>query len=1219
MPPVLRINDVALRGGNRRVAVEWQDDRGRRAAVAEFAFAADPVERQKIRWYLEDYPQFTADPAPQLAREAEAILADIGARLFSRVFAGRDAMRIWELVRSRLGEARVEVDADPSDVPGLPWELLRDPATDSPLALAARAFVRTHLQAAGVSSIPMTGDALRVLMVICRPGGAGDVPFRSVASRLVRGGTAAMASLDLDVLRPPTFARLHEALSEAADAGRPYHVVHFDGHGGYYDLADRYGYSPAASETGSELSGPRSRTPVAAPVRPGPHGYLTFEDPSSPANQQPVDGAALGQLLFASQVPVLCLNSARSAYAEAPDQPDGADLTGAAADIHARIRAYGSLAAEVADAGVPGVVAMGYSVYVVTAAQYTADLYAHLLAGRSLGEAATAARRGLASDPVRQIGAEPVTVQDWVVPVIYESAPLTLVRPEAKHAPVIHLSQEERAGPIGSAASEAPRPPDAGFFGRDETLLALDRAFDTNAIVLLHAFAGAGKTATAAEFARWYQATGGLTLRGDPAFGDGVVLWSSFEHHLPTDRLIFSAGDHFAGLLEASGIHWPALDPARSREVLLQVLAQVPALWVWDNVEPVTGFPPGAPSAWTRAEQDELAGFLRELGERTRCKVLLTSRREERGWLGTQPARVRLPSMPMRERQTLAAALAARQGPGVRDADWRPLLRFSEGNPLTITVLVGQALREGLTTGEQITAFVEELRAGQATLEAGQDVALGRSRSLEASLFYGFSRGFTDAERGQLALLHLFRGTVDVGALRFMGDPEAAGEHAIPQLSGLTREAGIALLDRAAGVGLLTPLGSGYYAIHPALPWFLESLFASTYPRAGTDDPALAYTRCFSALGQDLLDRYGKDQMAALSVLRAEESNLVSALARARAAQRWDDAIGCMQGLRGLYRHDGRNVEWARLVTELVPEFTDPVTGGPRPGREEQWPVVTDFRVRLARDYRDWDTALRLQQAIVDVERERAAGQELTSNTARALSVALESLGHILRERRLPESAGLYLEALDLCTRVSDRPGQATIAFNLGHVYKNITELRDLDQAERWYQQSLDLRAAEDRLGRAKTLGQLGATEYERFEADRQRSQTSPEGLVQRLGEALRLYQSALDLLPGDAVAELATAHGQLAAIYDAAGDSAQAIRHYQESIGRWETAGDQYQAALVRRNLAVVFRENGRPNDSRQYLIAALQGFTTLGPGAAEDAEETRQLLDDLERSSSI
>src|SRR5262249_56522900 len=76
-------------------------------------------------------------------------------------------------------------------------------------------------------------------------------------------------------------------------------------------------------------------------------------------------------------------------------------LTG---DVHARIRAYGSLAAEVADTGVPGVVAMRYNVYVVSAAQFMADLYAHLLAGRSLGQAAGAARKALADNPVRQIG-----------------------------------------------------------------------------------------------------------------------------------------------------------------------------------------------------------------------------------------------------------------------------------------------------------------------------------------------------------------------------------------------------------------------------------------------------------------------------------------------------------------------------------------------------------------------------------------------------------------------------------------------------------------------------------------------------------------------------------------------------------------------------------------------------------------------------------------------
>ena len=102
----------------------------------------------------------------------------------------------------------------------------------------------------------------------------------------------------------------------------------------------------------------------------------------------------------------------------------------------------------------------------------------------------------------------------------------------------------------------------------------------------------------------------------------------------------------------------------------LQVLAQVPVLWVWDNIEPVAGFPAGTPSAWTPDEQDELAAFLRDLADRTRCKVLLTSRRDEQGWLGDLPARVALPPMPMLERLELARAVAARQ-PGGRRRSWR--------------------------------------------------------------------------------------------------------------------------------------------------------------------------------------------------------------------------------------------------------------------------------------------------------------------------------------------------------------------------------------------------------------------------------------------------------------------------------------------------------------------------------------------------------------------
>src|SRR5215467_14033767 len=163
--------------------------------------------------------------------------------------------------------------------------------------------------------------------------------------------------------------------------------------------------------------------------------------------------------------------------------------------------------------------------------------------------------------------------------------------------------------------------------------------------------------------------------------------------------------------------------------------------------------------------------------------------------------------MPMRESLQLARALAARYGHHDPGTDWRPLLRYAAGNPLTITVLVGQALREGHTASEDIEGFVARIQAGEASLEAGEDAELGRARSLAASLSYGFTHAFTDTERAQLAVLHLFRDTADADALRLMGDPGIAGQDAVPQLAGLTHEAAVALLDRAAAIGLLSPLG----------------------------------------------------------------------------------------------------------------------------------------------------------------------------------------------------------------------------------------------------------------------------------------------------------------------------------------------------------------------------------------------------------------------------
>ena len=1199
MGVVLRLTQAAAGDGRHVVTtrVTGLEDYPEASATSRFELSITDEDRERIRWYLEDFLEYPLDPAPEIAAGVEGRLAEIGTRLFELVFAGEEARELWAGLRGVLHDVRVEVACEVDAAAILPWELLRDPRTQRPVVLEAAEYVRVNAQPAKRVPRPAADDAerLRVLLVICRPGGGDDVPFRSVGALLLKTPQAREV-LDLTVLRPPTFEALSAVLEQAHAAKRPFHAVHFDGHGTYLPASRLPAAGGGGVPVGAAMYG------LLSPVREGTHGYLLFEDPTTKDNQQLVDGPALGALLASTGVGVLVLNACRSAYAEAAEQP----RTDQDDDVHALVRGYGSLALEVSDAGVAGVVAMRYSVYVVTAAQFVADLYGALLAGRSLGGAVSVGRRQLAAQPNRSIAFEPRPLQDWSVPIVYEKAPVTLLR--AKRDAV----QITVGGSAGRLAGLPPAP-EVGFFGRDETLLALDRAFDTHRIVLLHAYAGSGKTSTAAEFASWYTATGGLT---DPAGGErGPVLFSSLEQHTPLVALLNQLGAAFDPLLQKNGIQWLSLSDAERREVALQLLDQLPVLWIWDNVEPVAGFPAGTPSAWTADEQRELRDFL-QAASGTRARMLLTSRRDERGWLGILPTRVRLPRMPMRERIQFTQGLAARHGHRITDvADWRPLLRYSDGNPLTITVVVGQALRAGYTTRAQIEEFVARLRAGETDLDDA-DEAQGRSRSLAASLTYGLTAAFTAPERAQLAVLAVFQDAVNVDALVVMG--VRGNPSAMPALAGLTREAGLGLLDRAAEIGLLTALGAGYYTIHPALPWFFRRLDAVGAEPDAVAKVRTAYTTAIAELGNTYHRWYTEGPAGVVDVLRVEEANLLHARFLARAAGRWRDVLGCMQGLRGLYRQTGRGAEWGRLVDELVPDLVDPDTGGPRPGLDEYWGLLTHYRVAIAEESRDLAAALRLQHARADHALLAAAEALATAPSRRTdadvhrirnLAVAEEALGNILREQLDTGCVTHYEHAADLLRAIGDRPGEGMVAFNLGNAYLDTPSLQDFDEAERWYRRALDLTEDHDRLRRARRTGQLGGVAYRRFLDAGATGQPEPVRLA-HLNAAADAYQEALDLLPADAMPDLATVHHQLGILCYHAGEDDRALTHFQQAIRLREAAGNRYRAGQTRQAVAVVLAGAGRTGDALLYARSALADFAPYGAGVAADIEKVRQLI---------
>ena len=846
-----------------------------------------------------------------------------------------------------------------------------------------------------------------------------------------------------------------------------------------------------------------------------------------------------------------------------------------------------------------------------------------------LGRAVTRARKHLSDMPDRAVVGAPIPLQDWLVPTVHEAGPIRLFPERTTAGPLFSLGEHWRSKSEGSGKDELPLP-DAGFFGRDETLLALDRAFDRHQIVLMHAYAGSGKTVTAAEFARWYRRTGGIA---------GPVLFDSFERYRPLATLLDKIGTLFGPVLESSGIHWLALDERRRRALALAILKQFPVFWIWDNVEPVTGFPSGSDSMWSADEQQELADFLRALRD-TKVKVLLTSRRDEQGWLGDLPARIRVPPMPTRERRQLTEALILRRGRDVRLLGvLDPLLSFSQGNPLTLSVLVGQALKDGLANPADVEGFVAKLRAGEAVFD--DDIEQGRSKSLGSSLSYGFEHAFNEGERKRLAVLQLFQGIVNPAILRVMGDRENPNRH--ENFVGLGREYWVGLLNRAAEIGLVRSVRSEIYVVHPALPWFFRGLFERYYPgTVGEESPATRVTRAFAEAivewGEFLENKLGgtRDLVVALS---AEEENLLQALRLARRHGWWKLAVRASNVICNFYGAMGRQVERIRQLRAIVADCLDVETLSALPGREECWFKAVSRGLQLGLSEYDFAAAERFYSA---------ASKHLLAQIGDAISREISAVSKAERDlikeyidltriwiggmvatkvrANLEAAAKLGERAFDLACRFDYHERASQVAFHLGHCYSDIleegrvlTEESNLLTAEKWYKRSLDWTKAEDAQTRSMILFELAQVRYSRMQnAVHARAKASTiESLI---NDAMRSALEAEKTVAPEFIEERARVHHLLGNIFDDAGSltgdrkyTNEAVNHYQEYIKLADRMGDLLDAAVGCREMARLRLKLGEFDDALVFAQEAVRKCEKVGPGGQVSLDRSRGLLRDI------
>ena len=312
----------------------------------------DDEALERLRWYLEDYLRAPYGVYEDRGRAVAEGLAGWGEALFDSAFV-RDIGAPREIVIRSASPALL----------ALPWELLRDPSRPLPLALDGVRLARAIPAPDRGGAVAAPGDTLRVLMVISRPGGARDVGYRMIARPVVELLAELPGIVELVVLRPPTLAALEEALARASAEGRPFQVVHFDGHG---QLAEA-----DAALIFERAGGGRDRVPAGR----------------------------LAQVLNAAQVPLVVLNACQS----------GA--------IGSRLEA--AAATRLLLEGTPSVVAMAYRVHPLAAAAFMAAFYERLFAGGGVAEAVGAGRRRLHERDLRPSARGPVALADWIVPVHY--------------------------------------------------------------------------------------------------------------------------------------------------------------------------------------------------------------------------------------------------------------------------------------------------------------------------------------------------------------------------------------------------------------------------------------------------------------------------------------------------------------------------------------------------------------------------------------------------------------------------------------------------------------------------------------------------------------------------------------------------------------------------------------------------------------------------------
>jgi len=570
--------------------------KGDREVEETFMFTAPlgPIEKEELSWYLERYYLWPTGVFKERAEKVEALLPKWGGLLYKAVFDHpkiREVLAAWEKPNQK-AERRFTVfvdeqwTADTDDATEeqtkkikeakeaavllltLPWELLHhDKAYFFQGAKSVQMRRRLpHRQRLDTMTVE---PPIRILLVSPRPDddAAGYIDHRISALPLVEALESLGDLVQMKVLSPPTFPAFEQELTDALEAGTPYHVVHFDGHGVFSKELGLGGLCFEAPQDSQKLEKRRSK--------------IIYTE-------------KLAEVLHQHRIPLVFLEACQSAQSK--DDPTA------------------SVAAALLDRGVASVVAMSHKVLIETAKRFVKSFYWELVKGARVGKAMLAGQRTLKADTfrIKIFGAGRLDMQDWFVPVLYQ---------EKEDLQLLTRVPSEQIKEIGKKAwkwrlGDLPKEPDHQFVGRSRELLTLERLLAQVSYAVICGEGGEGKTTLAAELSRWLV----RTRRFDRAAF--VSVEDIYDVRTVVDRLGRQmVGNYLVAQYDADDLLDKALHPIE------QQLRQYRTLIVLDNMESI--LPSGGGIEIDRFEPKELEQFFllcQKLLDITGTALLLTSR-----------------------------------------------------------------------------------------------------------------------------------------------------------------------------------------------------------------------------------------------------------------------------------------------------------------------------------------------------------------------------------------------------------------------------------------------------------------------------------------------------------------------------------------------------------------------------------------------------------------